>query len=65
MTIITHDTYKELLPDEGKVLSNGKDWTTAVATPINADISMWHDIDQPQEEEEITETLSENNSTEE
>ena len=54
MTITTYGNYKELRPDEGKVLSDGKDWTTAVATPIDADISMWHDIDQPEPEEEIT-----------
>lgn len=53
MKVTIYGNYKELIPDEGKVLSDGKEWTTAVAAPINADISMWHDIDQPMEDEEI------------
>lgn len=53
MTITTYANHKELLPDEGKVLSNGRDWTTAVSLPLNADHSMWRDIDQPEEGEQI------------
>lgn len=53
MTIKTYTSHKELLPDEGKVLSNGRDWTTAVSMPLSADHSMWHDIDQPEEGEQI------------
>ena len=51
MRIIEHDTYKEILPDEGKVLYDGKDTTTAVATPINTDISKWTEIDEGEIEE--------------
>lgn len=54
MTITTYTNHKELRPDEGKVLSNGRDYTTAVAMPINADHSMWHDAEPPQEEDAIT-----------
>lgn len=54
MTITTYGNYKELRPDEGKVLTDGNGWTTAVAAPINADISRWTEVDPPQEEEEIT-----------
>lgn len=54
MTIKTYTSHKELLPDEGKVLSNGRDWTTAVSLPLSADHSMWHDIDQPEEENPIS-----------
>lgn len=53
MRIETHDTYKELFPDEGKVLSNGRDTATRVAMPIAADHSMWHDIDEPEPGEPI------------
>lgn len=54
MTIIEHDYYKELRPDEGKVLTNGRGWATAVSMPLNADHSMWREIDQPEDTEEIT-----------
>ena len=54
MTITTYINHKELLPDEGKVLSNGRDWTTAISLPLSADHSMWHDIDQPEEGEPIS-----------
>lgn len=54
MTIKTYTSHKELTPDEGKVLSNGRDWTTAVSMPLSADHSMWHDIDQPEEGEPIS-----------
>lgn len=54
MTIKTYTNHKELLPDEGKVLSNGRDWTTAVSLPLSADHSMWHEIDQPEEGEPIS-----------
>ena len=48
------DSYKELRPADGKVLHNGKDYTTAVAMPINADHSMWHDAEPQQDKDEIT-----------
>ena len=54
MRVIEYTNHKELLPDEGKVLSNGRDWTTAVSMPLNADHSMWHDIDQPEEGDPIS-----------
>ena len=54
MTIIDHDTYKELLPAEGKVLTDGKGYVTAVSVPATADISRWREVDQPQDIEEIT-----------
>lgn len=54
MTITTYTNHKELRPDEGKVLYDGMDVTTAVAAPIDADISKWQEIDPPEPEDEIT-----------
>lgn len=58
MRIVEHTNFKELFPDEGKVLADGKDIATAVAVPINADISKWTEIDEGEaaEYEEITDT---------
>ena len=52
------DSYKELRPADGKVLHNGKDYTTAVAMPINADHSMWTEVDElsPEDMEGINDT---------
>lgn len=56
MTITEYTHHKELRPDEGKVLFDGKDYTTAVSMPLSADHSKWQDADAPDPEgiEEIT-----------
>lgn len=56
MTINYYTHHKELRPDEGKALFNGKDYTTAVSMPLDADHSNWQEVDAPNPEdiEEIT-----------
>lgn len=56
MTITEYTYHKELRPDEGKVLFDGKNYTTAVSMPLSADHSMWQEVDAPSDEElqEIT-----------
>lgn len=58
MTINYYTNHKEILPAEGKVLYDGKDYTTAVSMPLSADHTIWHDADapDPEEVEEITDT---------
>lgn len=58
MTINYYTNHKEILPAEGKVLFDGKDYTTAVSMPLTADHSKWQDADapDPEEVEEITDT---------
>lgn len=56
MTITEYTHHKELRPGEGKVLFDGKDYTTAVSMPLDADHSKWQEVDAPSEEdmEELT-----------
>lgn len=58
MTINYYTNHKEILPAEGKVLFDGKDYTTAVSMPLTADHTVWQDADapDPEEIEEITDT---------
>lgn len=51
MTINTYANHKELIPDDGMVLTmDGNDWTTSVSMPLNADHTVWYEIEHPQEE---------------
>ena len=53
MTITNYEHSVELRADEGKWLTNGEDYTTAVSMPIGSDISVWAETDtNPQEEQE-------------
>ena len=54
MRIEVHDTYKTIIPDEGKMLFDGKDTASEVSMPINADHSLWRDINIIADDEEIS-----------
>ena len=47
MKIENHRKYKELLPEEGKVLTNGSVTVSAVAMPLEQDVTPWREIDKP------------------
>lgn len=52
MKINRYTYFKELLPDEGKVLTDGNGYSTAVAMPLDGDETIWQEIDKIEEEEE-------------
>lgn len=54
MTTNYHEHSVELVADEGKVLYNGADYTTAISLPLGQDISAWTETDPPSGEDEIT-----------
>ena len=54
MTITNYEHSVELRADEGKWLTNGTDYTTAISLPLGSDISVWSETNENPEDEEIT-----------
>ena len=52
MRIVEYTGYKEVLPDEGKVLTDGESIAFALMTPLNVDVTMWYEIDKPEDDEQ-------------
>lgn len=50
MKITEYENHKELLPDEGKVLTDGNGYALAVSMPLDADESVWIEVDEIVEE---------------
>ena len=54
MTITNYEHSVEIRADEGKWLTNGTDYTTAISLPLGSDISVWSETDEYVEEDPIT-----------
>lgn len=49
MTINTYEEYTELLPEDGKILTDGEIITNRVNVPIEVDYSQWYEIEIKEE----------------
>lgn len=53
MIINNYEDYTELLPENGKILTDGEIETNRVCVPIDVDFSQWYEIVEPTEEIEV------------
>lgn len=49
MEIIRYTGFKEILSSEGKMLTDGNNIASAVMMPIDADETVWYEIDKPED----------------